>query len=59
MTRHAGANFTVVFKQLDVLRASGEFEEVETIRDEAEEIEELRRVIEETNAPSCIEFATT
>ena len=51
--------FAVVFKKLAEYQGSDELEESRTLLDDAEEIQELRRIVEEETAPEYLEFATT
>lgn len=53
------ASFSVVFKKLGEFKDSDEAKEAAAVADEAEEIQELRRIIEEANTADCVEFATT
>ena len=59
MTEDHGNNFSFVFKKLGEFQDSDEAKEAVAIADEAVEIQELRRIIEEANAVDCIEFSTT
>lgn len=52
-------SLTIVFEKLSEFKDSDEVKEAAAVADEAEEIQELRRIIEETNTPVCVEFATT
>lgn len=52
-------SFAVVFKKLFELRGSCEASESDSLAGEADEIQELSRIIEEINTPSCVEFVST
>lgn len=54
-----GTTFSVVFKKLAVLQETDEAKQSNALAEEAEEIQELRRIIEEDSAPDCFEFATS
>lgn len=53
------ASFSIVFKKLGEFDDSAEVMEAIAITDEAEEIQDLRRIIEEANTADCVEFSTT
>ena len=59
MTEDPKASFSVIFKKLAEFNDSDEAREVAAVADEADEIQKLRRIIEETNTVDCVEFATT
>ncbi len=53
------ARFTIVFEKLAELQDSAEGRESADLANEAEEIQELRSIIEDATAPEYIEYATT
>ena len=59
MTRDSHTSFDVVLRYLEQLKDSDEARESAEIAPEADEIRELRAIVEETQEADCVEFATT
>lgn len=53
------ATFSVVFEKLTEFQNTDEARDSRALAAEADEIQELRRIVEEAEAPDCIEFATS
>ena len=59
MSKEATTNFRIVFTELNQFMVTEEAKDILIIKEVSDEIDELRRIVEEANAPQCTEFATT
>ena len=58
MSEEPKATFTVVFKKLEESQDTDVAKESRAIAAEADEINELRRIVEENTTLDCFEFAS-